>query len=669
MSSVTPTGVMDLWPERSCPSCNTNVLRRGERHEQCFDCLGHGPITMEDLRCDICRAWRPTHFLGATAKYVEGSQARLDAVKLAECEKTPQRLAPEVSLPPTCSPANIGPVVTQPLGVTQETLTSSSLSVLAGLGFPVPVQGPQVPGLCSLVGQGVPAGSVPPLSAPQSVEGPSAPKKRRVSKKTLSSGRAKKDGSVPAAPVPVSSEPVVAGRSGTSRAVSSRKRKGQTAPSFDLPHPDGDDHSSLFDGGSCAQPAPIVAGCDLGSVQDRSGSYEEADGSFRSEGVERKCYPSVGGRFSDRSFDRESAQADLGGDRYRSPLDRQSGMGVVPQGHSSPAPPPVSRRTAALGKQAAPSPSAGDDRSFDRSFRGAIAQSDCTGEPSDDQPSLSDDDDQAGQVEVSTLRWALETIASRRGLPIATPAPPRGFGRFATAQQRVNIQLPVAPPLASMFERINKGVTSKKDVSRQEAQFPSWRASTVSANTYRSSIDGKFQTAVPEDEPHLGLLSRKPNVVWAAYIKKARLLAWQSMVHQMMGQLSLTDHLVTLAQEFVDTADMAGEDRQRLNSTLDVVSKVIGVSERTSVILGAHLDLTVREAELRMLDLTLVDEADMRARPLFEGHTFGLLSKSDVQAMGQSRRDEILVKAVASKATSGPKQSKAKAKTAKSTAA
>ena len=197
MSSVTPTGVMDLWPERSCPSCNTNVLRRGERHEQCFDCLGHGPITMEDLRCDICRAWRPTHFLGATAKYVEGSQARLDAVKLAECEKTPQRLAPEVSLPPTCPPASIAPAVTLPLGVTQETLTSSILSVLAGLGFPAPVQGPQVPGLCSLVGQGVPVGSVPPLSAPQSVEGPPAPKKRRVSKKTLSSGRAKKDGSVP----------------------------------------------------------------------------------------------------------------------------------------------------------------------------------------------------------------------------------------------------------------------------------------------------------------------------------------------------------------------------------------------------------------------------------------------------------------------------------------
>jgi len=321
-----------------------------------------------------------------------------------------------------------------------------------------------------------------------------------------------------------------------------------------------------------------------------------------------------------------------------------------------------------LGKQAAPSLSAWDDRSFDRSFRGAIAQSDRTGEPSDDQPSLSDDDDQADQIEVSTLRWALEAIASRMGLPIATPAPSRGFGRFATAQQRVNIQLPVAPPLASTFERINKGVTSKKDVSRQEAQFPSWRASTVSVNTYRSSIDGKFQTAVPEDEPHLGLLSRKPNVVWAAYIKKARLLAWQSMVHQMMGQLSLTDHLVTLAQEFVDTADIAGEDRQRLNSTLDVVSKVIGVSERTSAILGAHLDLTVREAELRMHDLTLVDEAEMRARPLFEGHMFGLLSKSDVQAMGQSRRDEILVKAVASKATSGPKQSKAKAKTAKSTA-
>ena len=38
--------------------------------------------------------------------------------------------------------------------------------------------------------------------------------------------------------------------------------------------------------------------------------------------------------------------------------------------------------------------------------------------------------------------------------------------------------------------------------------------------------------------------------------------------------------------------------------------------------MGAHLDLTLREVELRSLDVTQVDESELRAKPLFEGHTF-----------------------------------------------
>ena len=93
-------GPVDPDPQRLCPECHTNTMRRGEKHAMCFDCLDHGPLDQGDLRCLICRSWRPETFLKATAKYVEGSRSRVAAVTLVAREN-PDPPVSLPSLPPT----------------------------------------------------------------------------------------------------------------------------------------------------------------------------------------------------------------------------------------------------------------------------------------------------------------------------------------------------------------------------------------------------------------------------------------------------------------------------------------------------------------------------------------------------------------------------------------
>ena len=102
MSSVPVVGgPVDPDPQRLCPECQTNTLRRGEKHAVCFDCLDHGPLDQGDLRCLICRSWRPETFLKATAKYVEGSRSRVAALTLVSRENPdPPVSLPDVPLPP-----------------------------------------------------------------------------------------------------------------------------------------------------------------------------------------------------------------------------------------------------------------------------------------------------------------------------------------------------------------------------------------------------------------------------------------------------------------------------------------------------------------------------------------------------------------------------------------
>ena len=85
--------------------------------------------------------------------------------------------------------------------------------------------------------------------------------------------------------------------------------------------------------------------------------------------------------------------------------------------------------------------------------------------------------------------------------------------------------------------RINRVVTAKKELGKSEATFPSWRITAKSLNTFRSADSFGVQTSTPVEDPHMSLLAKKPNCIWSAPMKKARLRSWQTMAHQSLGQL------------------------------------------------------------------------------------------------------------------------------------
>ena len=156
----------DPCPERLCPSCKLNTLRRGEKHHECFDCLGHGPKDFGNLRCDLCRSWRISHFEAATAKYVDSSSAKQDALELSRTAKASQGGSAEMADPGL---AEAAPVSTPAPGGSQEALTASILAVMKSLGWAPPSQGPCVPGPSGRLGVGVPSGATPSLGHPSVV--------------------------------------------------------------------------------------------------------------------------------------------------------------------------------------------------------------------------------------------------------------------------------------------------------------------------------------------------------------------------------------------------------------------------------------------------------------------------------------------------------------------
>ena len=630
-----------LGSEQLCSVCKVNTLRRGEKHQACFDCLDHGPKDFEGLRCSLCRSWKPAHFLAATLKYVDSSCAKADAIALAaaqadaECQEE-SGLSTAAQQSSSTSPAP---------GMSMEAFTQAVLSVVKGLGMGP--TGPTLPGPSALLGVGVPAGSPSTGSA-------SLPKGKRKAK-TL-------DGST----------------------SSSKKKKSSTkGKSVDR---ESEEESSVSQGPPTLSPAPSspvrvkeILHCKKAKVslaergRDFGASRSIFDGApARSEYLDSDREPSsweaksfsdsldhslgssiapsrrairgsssvrfVGERGIDRAYDRTRSWGDRGA--WADPVD------LAPR---SPAYFPVSRRRDAWEEQA------GSQGSDDRSSRSGRTEQ---GADDRDSDFAEEEPDQAGD---SDFRWALEAIATRMGLPIDRPEASRGKGRFAIAPERKPITLPVAPTMRATMERINRGVTAKKDVARSEASFPSWRASPAALETYRSMFDRGLQTALPGEDSHLRLLARKQGVVWSAYLKKARLLSWQNMVHQSMGQLSLADHLITLVRELVDESDASDGTRDGLQTALDILSTVVGGAERVTTTLGSHLDLTARESELRTLDLTSVDEAELRARPLFSGHTFAEVSRADVEAFRQNLRDEALARVAAGGAGSAKTQKKAKA--------
>ena len=310
LSSSVGIGARD---KRLCSQCGKNTLRKGEKHSLCFDCLDHGPVSMEDLRCDLCRSWTPAAFVAATAEYSDGSQARKDALRLAGSgANLPDRPEPAMEVEaPLVTQVTSG--VNPPLGLTQEMVNAAVQSFFAqSLGS---LQGPVLPGLSALLGQGVPAGS---LGATSSQEKPPVSKKAKTSKGKSSSLAKTK---APKEPSSALSDPVVGSEEADlpppPAPVSSKKRKRASSKPREV------DRSSLFDGDQGLSAGLLSAGGQAAGLAQRGyldESFESSASRFEGAGD-----PRLESGALDRSFDRESA---LSG-RTSIGCDRGSIVGTV----------------------------------------------------------------------------------------------------------------------------------------------------------------------------------------------------------------------------------------------------------------------------------------------------------------------------------------------------
>ena len=105
-----------------CVGCGQSKLRSNELHDSCFECLGHGPQTPREQRCDICRHWLPRHFLGATHYYQPDTPSRIAALALQASVEA------EKGLPPP------NPTLTQSGSVSGVVVTSESASATRAMG-------------------------------------------------------------------------------------------------------------------------------------------------------------------------------------------------------------------------------------------------------------------------------------------------------------------------------------------------------------------------------------------------------------------------------------------------------------------------------------------------------------------------------------------------------
>jgi hypothetical protein len=120
-------------------------------------------------------------------------------------------------------------------------------------------------------------------------------------------------------------------------------------------------------------------------------------------------------------------------------------------------------------------------------------------------------------------------------------------------------------------------------------------------------------------------------------VKKARLMQWQSAAHQLIGQLSLVENLAKFTGDLIDESSMLADERDQVKGALAVLQSTLMSSERLGTSLAAHLDLTVRDAELRLLELTPFQMALFRASPLFTGELFGGITRTTVEDITSSR--------------------------------
>jgi len=240
--------------------------------------------------------------------------------------------------------------------------------------------------------------------------------------------------------------------------------------------------------------------------------------------------------------------------------------------------------------------------------------------------------------EDSVFRWALSSVAHRMGCTLPAPSVAVGSGAFAVAPPQSFISLPVSASIVKSMDGINHTLAKKVDTGRSDGFFPPLVVTSDAQRVYASQPTGPLDLVcqAPTEDPLLALLRRQDKTVWSAYVKKQRLAQWQTAVHQMTGRLSMMDSVSLFMQDLINESSMVADERDQLQGALSVMQSALRGTGTLSTSLSAHLDLTVRDAELRQLDLTPFQMSQFRSSPLFRERLFGI-TKADVEEITSSR--------------------------------
>ena len=638
-----------------CVGCGQSKLRSNELHDSCFDCLGHGPQTPREQRCDICRHWVPRHFVGATHYYQPDSPSRIAALALQASVDVVNIQLP--SNEPFTMSGMVGSVVEPEKVVLASMAMGSVPPTLSGTAPPISqedssllvsllsiLKGPQLPGLSALLQKGVPVGNAPgspgrsAVFPQQAVSGnpsqghppflSSLPIKRSLDSVSMETSEAfnlvKKTRSVPVGQladviVPQGTTTVQVevhtDREGT-ETERPRSHSRSEMPFTQAGGPDRSDQNLLL----------LPPGAFSGLSRDR---YDRAP----RMGLDQGKGQSSSGAFPDHEMD--------GADRG---CDRQPGHRVGLSGQTRPN---------GTSNTNLPFPSS-DRGGRSRKERGTIsvpwptkegASMEGASDPNNDVEMVFDDradrdtsavDSNAGD---SVFRWALGSIALRMGeeQPIAQPA--IGKGAFQTTPVLPFIQLPVGSVILRRMAEINQTLANHVEPTKSDGWVPQISVSSDQQKIYatRPTGDADLTCSSPSEDRLLGALRKQTAPVWSAYVKKARLLQWQNATHQLLGQLSLMENLSKFVGDLLLESSMVTAERDQVMGALKILSSTLASSEKLGTNLAAHLDLTVRDAELRLLEVSPFQQAMFRSSPLFSGELFNGITRSVVEDITSSR--------------------------------
>lgn len=644
-----------------CPGCHQPKLRSNELHDSCFDCLSHHALSLPELKCGICKDWIPRHWVQATAYYPSDSPARLAAVALSEREM----LAKAVD---KAFPSNITPlspeVVVQNRGVGESNPVEKDVNSLETSVSQIPQEqtsflanlfnmfkGPQVAGLSSLLQAGLPSGQpvAPPpgfSSVPSGGLGGMLPPRGRPEFQVPQA-----PSSLPKGQGPKEPELSVMDKLESSDACPETKRRklihslgvlasqlkqnspadfAQAASLFQardsdvtlVPRPshrvvshsglkeDSQAPLDLSDRGDQSVVGSLYTNrsdrsqCESDRADESSNGDSEADWWARRDGRGCDRSKSHGGSKLGMTRPTASATATLAGNHARSGVDRGENSQHVAF--------PMT-----LG-------SSSTDRRRDQTEEEAMSSA-----SRDVGDSLTSE---AGAVD-SVFRWALESISRRMGREVPKAQPVVGKGAFATTPQAPFISLPVASSMITKMEEINHVLATKVEPAKTDCWYPSLTITPEQHKVFATIPTGQSNLV-----SHTPSEDRKQTTpVWSAYVRKARLLQWQTASHQLMGQFSLLENLTKFMEDLINESSMLASERDQLKSAVSVVQKTLVSAGKVSTTLAANLDLTVRDAELKLLDLTPFQLATFRASPLISGELFGGITRTTVEEITSTR--------------------------------